>query len=417
MHRAFDQERKSSWLRSMWPRRLIALTMLVPMLIRPGRLASQTVVPDAGATRAVASCPTPPPVVLDDPTFPLYTLSRRSAADVACLREALRAGRFEDALRLYFPRSRRPRFVNWVVYVERDGTVHQAVIQNEEPTRVLHNETRMWALVFADAPPTRRAEFPGLDAEKDTADVLIARRVVAHGRDPLIPLIIKGVAKLVSVDASPPTAVSDSVQLARFDRLSLEGVEPPLYVASARFGLSEDTEVELAITPVFGKMWPSALPTPGVGRSVAPSPLRSVYMNVVNARARGFELSVAGGFTVRPKQGNADTLRTGEARRVVVNAYLLGVANVARFRSPGTRLWGRGARSDWRESALGVAVGTNVLTGSVGDDLITGVTVSRLLGYGGLVAGVNWRHERDYTRTEPRDRRPPRPFLALEVRL
>jgi hypothetical protein len=336
MHRAFDQERKSSWLRSMWPRRLIALTMLVPMLIRPGRLASQTVVPDAGATRAVASCPTPPPVVLDDPTFPLYTLSRRSAADVACLREALRAGRFEDALRLYFPRSRRPRFVNWVVYVERDGTVHQAVIQNEEPTRVLHNETR---------------------------------------------------------------------------------VEPPLYVASARFGLSEDTEVELAITPVFGKMWPSALPTPGVGRSVAPSPLRSVYMNVVNARARGFELSVAGGFTVRPKQGNADTLRTGEARRVVVNAYLLGVANVARFRSPGTRLWGRGARSDWRESALGVAVGTNVLTGSVGDDLITGVTVSRLLGYGGLVAGVNWRHERDYTRTEPRDRRPPRPFLALEVRL
>jgi hypothetical protein len=101
----------------------------------------------------------------------------------------------------------------------------------------------------------------------------------------------------------------------------------------------------------------------------------------------------------------------------VLNAYMLGVANLKRFRSPGVS--GNG-RSDWRESALGFALGTNVLTGAVGDDLITALTVSRLFGYGGIVGGINWRHERTYdggTGTAPRDRRPPRPYVGLEVRL
>jgi hypothetical protein len=366
----------------------------------------------APAAAQGSACPPPNPV-LDDPAFPSYALYRRNAVDIACLRSALQAGDFERALRIYFPESRRPRFPDWVVYVERDGKVHQAMMQRERSVRVLHNESRVWVLIFADVPPLRRADFPALDADKDTADVRIARRVVAHGRDPLIPTLIKGVGKLVSVEASPAAAVGDSVQVARFERLSLDGVEPPLYVAGARFGISEDTEMELAITPVFGKVWPNALPAAGGGAPVTANPLRSVYMNLVNARSRRFELSTAGGFTFRPKGG--DTLRAGEPRRVVLNAYMLGVANLVRFRSIGI---GGPGRTDWRESALGVALGTNVLTGSVGDDLITAVSASRVFGYGGIVAGVNWRHERTYDAAgAPRDHRPPRGFAGLEVRL
>lgn len=382
-----------------------ATLLLAPLALQAQRSASEC--GDSSATHPLSEAElrehTGPDAKQELATF---VLRRLSPATVTLLRQQLRACAWLNARRLLFGEGEHPQYVDWVVYIDSAANVRQEVVNGAGPLHVLDGERYIWVLVLSDRDLVANHQ-PQPDSH-DMSDVRIARRVIAYHPDPLITSIAKGVGKAVSI--APPTdeTLADSTQGTAFQELSSDSGRASLFVAQGRFGLANNTQVELSVSPVS---WKTFEPWDGEAAHVAP--IRSIFTTIANVHRQIAELSIAAGISTGAPYKTYDA--SGAVKSTTpgsqLNAYMLGMLNLPvgvhfPWQSP-----------SWRASYPGIGFGTNVARGSFGDELLVVGALSRVLGDAGLMAGADWTVETAFQNKQIVNRRRPRFIAAIDVRL
>lgn len=361
-----------------------------------------------------------------DPTFPMYTLQRLDSTQAQRLRNELNHECWEQALRTYYSGVRLEQLPNWVVYINKNGVVHQGVTRNRSSAQHFRDERYFWIVVFADSLLPKRGgdsatsnapgaegtqvnasasdthvliNIPGAapDTPSDTSHGLILkRRSIEYHKDPLLTGLVKAIAaKFFSApDAGQQPTLADSAQGLSFEVVTQRQVVDTLYVAQARFGLSEDTKAEFSLHS-------------GPGREF-PGNTRQVYTMVGNASPSLWEVGIALGGSFGPEIPKIvdDSVEIGRQSGSQPNIYLTTYLNLLRPSLP------------WHPVSLGLVAGTNIARGGLLDDILTGVAIGRIVGDAGFTVGADFRSV-TYVRANHHtfERRRPRLFVALDVRL
>src|SRR6185295_19180147 len=181
------------------------------------------------------------------------------------------------------------------------------------------------------------------------------------------------------IDVGAVPTLGDSARPLFFASASRDQAAAPLWVAIGRFGMIENAEVELSVTPGHGKefVYP---PTPADSAH-----LNSIYANLSKAKERMFELSIMPAITYGDpiKSFGDDRLVKGQSSRFAGNAYLSAVMNV---------YWARPFpwHLGWQRTPIGVFLGTNVLRNGVGEEFVDGIVVGRVFGEAGVSLAQAW---------------------------
>jgi hypothetical protein len=318
------------------------------------------------------------------------------------------------ALQTYFS-VYRPDLPDWVVYVDSSGRMTQVLFHGRDKdstSRRLRRERYVWTVVFSDAPMKRIVPVPpNTGTLADTADVRVSRRVILSRRDPVLTSLIKGLGKAVGVDPGTEPQAMDSARVVEFRQVSTDSARASLYAAVARLGLTENAQVELALTPVRGKNFPDPNPP---STDTTRSRIESVFLDFVNSREHRFDIGVIVGLTIGPRLPtyNATSLAvTSETPRVSANGYLTGIWNMGTL--------GRAPAADpfWKRVPVGLFAGTNAVRGSLGDELVGGMVLGNMFGNGGLAIGCSWISAQSIKRGHIVNRFQPRLMAGLELRL
>lgn len=383
---------------------LAALMQLIPFALSAQRNASPASCPNGNAH---------PPASL--PAYPLTLLSNDSTQQ---LRACLKAGRWADALAVYFG-SWRPELADWVVYIGANDSVHQGFKNGHfsdggaDTSSTFIGMRYVWVVVFSEkrlanvgVPQTTPSGPHGklLDTMSavQTAELVATRRTVVYQQDPMLTTLIVGLLHPFGASAPPPPSLPDSQKTITLERIARGGdsVANQLFAGVARFGLIENTAVEFAITPGTGKAFPDS------------GHIQAVYANIANAKRHQFELGVlaAGTYGRRIPTYNANYQVTSESPKWNFNTYITAVWN---------KWWWtpwRCRRECWREASTSPFIGTNVLTGTIGSQFIGGIALGHVISDAGIagglalvqVPGLRAGHATSYWRGEP--------LLGLELR-
>ncbi|MEX2177786.1 MAG: hypothetical protein WD801_03690 [Gemmatimonadaceae bacterium] len=218
-------------------------------------------------------------------------------------------------------------------------------------------------------------------AEIDTVDLRFTRRTVAVPPDPVIINLIKTFAKGfgLEVGASAPTVI-DSTRTIWLRPIGADTART-LFGGFARLGLIENAQVQLSLSPPPNK-WFAYAPTDSAQR------LESVYANVANLKKRSFELGVLAGVVTGGSVPTYDAnLRLTEGRtNTTFGTYVTIVVNLPKPLEMRGFWW----KEPWQRSPVGGFVGTNILPGTPGEQLIVGGTIGHLVGSAGLSIGAAW---------------------------
>ncbi len=399
----------------------------VPLLLAVGAAAP------VGAQAVSAQCASKPATGnADDSTY--WELKSLSGAEVKSLQADLRDSCWAHALGRYFSYYR-PDLLDWVVYIDRDGRVTQALVKNGGAQARSSEERYVWAVVFSELPikdtstahpkeakePATVTRIRGTDtvtvtitlagkasgddgggsSAKPPANTLtFSRRVVLYHGDPMLTLLLKGLGRAVSLDAPTAPVLNDSSQAVALSPISSDPTVK-FWVGLARFGLVENAEVELSLQPAAGTDFDSTTPPKtDSATSAGPAdtasrqhPRHGIYTRVQNAKVHGFELGLLAGGTYGsaiPTYGS--NLRvTGETPRLNARVYLTGVLNLWWFPVYGWRApHHQFTTPSWDYASLGVFAGTSVLPGSIGDEVVAGLVAGHLMGDFGLAGGLDW---------------------------
>jgi hypothetical protein len=421
----------------------VRASMTAAMLVLGGAAAVR-----AQSVGSTTPCGLDPAPVTESDRLPEFAVRQLSPSNVRALRSALRNECWTRALGTFYSVFR-PDLPDWIVYIDSSGVIHQTFIHGRDAdstSRVLRGERYIWASVFsdrpmhdvltpeedralradlasstaprpfaADVPVTRVCSTAGGAAtapggptggggggggagnalasaraavlSSDTSDLRFSRRLIAYHRDPVVSLLIKGLTKLVGVDPGSDPAASDSTRLVELQEVSADTTGDRMYAGFGRFGLIENTQVELSLAPVRCKAFPAArradAPADSLGR------IDFIYADFVNAKRRMFDLAVLTGVTWggRIPTYNSNLQITSETPRLAANAYLTVVYNMFDLGF----LDGHFAQNPfWQRRPLGLFAGTNVARGSLADELVAGGVVGNLLGNAGIAVGCSW---------------------------
>lgn len=226
--------------------------------------------------------------------------------------------------------------------------------------------------------------------EPDTVDLLLSRRTVVRRSDAALIGLLKGLGKAIGFDATPsetPT-LPDSSKTIWLHKVAAD-TSDPLVVGFARMAMVENAVVQLSLSPGPGKEFPKPL-------AARYPQLDRIYTNIADVKEHTFELGVLGAYVLGspPPAYDATTLKeAGSASYPRFRSYVEFIMNV-----PSRRTWFSlpcpdwvanyiGCREKWRRASLGGFVGTNVLTGSFGDEWVYGATIGHLLGDAGVSIG------------------------------
>jgi hypothetical protein len=324
--------------------------------------------------------------------FPQYGLTALPRTAVDSLRTALGDNCFEHALRIYFRSFRSDRLVDWVVYIDSTGGVHQAVTRGWRTRREFRAEKYVWVLVFSDS---------SLGEDRKDGRLQFARRSISYQPPPTLTAIVRAVAgKFFSGDGPAgrpvPPDTSKPIELRQVAEHPDSG---QMWVALDRYDLVEDTQVELSLHPDSGTKMPGTL--------------RSVYTNIGNAPRATWEFGVAAGFSFGERtevlKGDGSGV-AGTEPGLQPNLYVTGYVNLVR------------PRTQHRHS-LGPVVGVNLVRGGLFDELIAGLALGHALDDVGLIVGGSWNnvkhleHDAAGAVTGYRERRRLAPIVALDLRL
>jgi hypothetical protein len=320
-----------------------------------------------------------------------YELFRLAPAEVDTLRSYLGRHCWEHALRTYFVRSRAEKLVDWVVYIDSDGLVHQAVTRGHELRREFRGEKYVWAIVFSDAVPP-----PG---EAEERPLLFSRRSVNYRRDPVLTGIARAIAGRFLSDVEPAggATLRDTSQTIILRRLSQDSAGGRMYVAQGRFELAEDAIIELALEG-------------DSGRTLTPR-VRSAFTNIENHGRSRWDVGIAAGAWMGSRTEVDEGTRVTSRRELQPNLYVMGYLNLFPPRLPS------------RRTSFGPAIGVNVARGGLLDELVLAFAVGRLRGGDvGAFVGGSWTNVSvlEAVEGQPPHRREKRDLhllMALDLRL
>jgi len=326
------------------------------------------------------------------PWFPQYEINKLSDSDTDSLKAYLGDDCFEHALRLYFAKSRSDRLVDWVVYIDSTGGVHQAVTRGWRTRREFRAEKYVWVLVFSDS---------SLGEDRKDGRLQFARRSISYQPPPTLTAIVRAVAgKFFSGDEPVgrpvPPDTSKPIELRQVAEHPDSG---QMWVALDRYDLVEDTQVELSLQP------DSATKMPGT--------LRSVYTNIGNAPRATWEFGVAAGLSFGERTevlNNDGSAVVGTRPGLQPNLYLTGYVNLVR------------PRTQHRHS-LGPMMGVNLARGGLFNELIAGLALGHAVDDVGLIVGGSWNSVKDLEHDDAgmvtgyRERRRLVPIVAFDLRL
>ena len=304
------------------------------------------------------------------PRYPVGSLRLLRPAEVDSLIGMLDQpeSTWAGVLPLYFGDTYTRRFADLIIYVKK-RVVRQALIQDSQPVRdlVLRGEKSVYVLVFAT--DTLEKAHGRLDTTTVAPPngLRVRLTVEDYQVDPLLSRVVSTIvgkvfASMPEAQPSDTGVADDSLVL---HDVTLEG-SGHLLGAFRRLQLRDNTWNRIALRGAAGRQlaadqWTTA--------------------NFANASASRFGFSLAAGatFDARTEQFHGDTLALG-GDPVRVNLYLLGHFYVARPELPA------------RGRSFGIVAGTNLLDGSLLDEIVLGASVDRLgglLGDLGIVAGTN----------------------------
>jgi hypothetical protein len=188
-------------------------------------------------------------------------------------------------------------------------------------------------------------------------------RTLQHSDDPALTALLKslvgafmGSAVAPEVAAPPDSSITLRLEIAG------RGSAGPLYAAMGRLKLGVDSRTRLTVIPLHDFVLPVD---------------RSVHYQFQNASGSRYGVSLAGGTTLgagRPIL--KDATRVGTEGDVRTALYLFGHFYLNKPHLPGDSF------------SIGLAAGTNIVQGSLLDDLVFGLSLGRWNGLG-LLGGIN----------------------------
>jgi hypothetical protein len=301
-----------------------------------------------------------------DAVRPAFEIRQFDTATIREFKQLLAKECFTDMLVKYFGAGYNGAFMDWVIYIPDTGPVVQRIVANGHSVTRVKAQSYVWAVVISsDSLKWPKVTTTGITAV-DTSDLRFSRRIIAFRRDPMITALIAGLAKGIGLSAPADAQPSDTVDALRLHNISAPG--GTLFLGIARVSIAENTEVELSMAPFPTKYFD-------------PQRTQAIFANVANAREHTFELGVFAGVSHgEPVNTFGPNLQvTNTSSRYAGNAYLTVVSNF---------LWLKGIqRPAWQRMPLGVFVGTNVLRGTIGDEVVYGGVLGRCVGNAGLVFG------------------------------
>jgi hypothetical protein len=327
-------------------------------------------------------------------SFPQYELRRLSDDDVKSLRVYLGAGCFEHALQVYFQSWRSDTFVDWVVYIDRAGGVHQDVTRGRRTRQEFRAEKYVWVLVFSDS------SLAGDPEDGSPGRLMFGRRSVSYQPPPTLTAIVRAVAGKFFPGGGPAVTpvLKDTIKPIVLHQVAEHPDSGQMWVALDRYDLAEDSQVELSLHPDSDQSLPGTL--------------RSVYTNIGNAPRSTWEFGVAAGLSF----GERTEVLMDDGSKVVgsrpglqPNLYLTGYVNLL---PPRTQ----------HRHTVGPVVGVNLARGGLFDELITGLALGHAVQDVGVIVGGSWKNVRDFEHDAAgaavyRERRRLVPIVAFDLRL
>lgn len=319
-----------------------------------------------------------------------FTLDRVSPSTARSIQTKLRSDRpdWNGVLRLFFgERGYDQGIPDLVIYVPPAGAVKQALIHGGREVDNLEGQKFLYFVVFSE-----RTIPPSMAAGPHLA---VGVRSLATAPDPFVTSLVKALASQLgtSVPEAEPAEDRDSdLKLSFLDVRADTTSGGRLDVAMGRVELDANSLIRVSIAPIGG------FPL---------DPHLSVHDMFGNSDGSRFGVSLGAGFTLNVRRPTfEDGTQTGTEAYLRSSLYLFGHAYLDRPHLPLDRF------------GLGVAAGTNLLRGSLLDDLVLGVSIGRLADLG-LVVGANlleWQEPIAGT-TQIRSTRHWRPFIGLDFRL
>jgi hypothetical protein len=221
----------------------------------------------------------------------------------------------------------------------------------------------------------------------------VSRTALDYSSGPLLASLLKGIGSKLFSEAPKDNPLPDtSVTLFMYDLGPGSKETNHLYIALGRIRIAEKTWDRFSIVGLDGWRFSSS---------------RSILANVVNTEGSPFGVGLAGGATFDAQ--TRDTSKIGgpvgpSGQHTRLALYLFGHIDIVRARLP------------LHSRAFGFAFGTNLLQGSLLDDIVLGASESGLIGRElGLIEGIDFvTSRRD---TSARQTRLIRAFLGVEFRL
>jgi hypothetical protein len=307
------------------------------------------------------------------------------------LRMALVNQQFDRALRIFFGQTYNPRMANWVVFIDHDGKVHQAVMQRGHANNLLRSEKYIYATVFLDQPPAR------VPTSMDWPTLELSRRSMDYSKESFTTFMVTsfGAGRLPG-SFEPVRTVMDLDRPVKLRRIA-DDTTRSLWFGSARLEIGENTDVQLGMQAVNGEALPGTL--------------SRVTTTINNAKSGRMEFGISIGSSFGPKIVSDDASGTNVQLGAQSNVYVTSYINLVRHHLP------RIHRS------FGLVFGTNIARGQILDEAITGIGFGRLLGDAGVVIGTVWQQvhttmmDSVTLRQRTETKRTPRLYLGFDVRM
>jgi hypothetical protein len=386
-----------------------------------------------------------------------YEIPRLSAVELMQLRSALNKGYFNTALNIYYHCVRAEHYLDWVIYVDTAGAVTQALLNGADSVQGIVRQSRyIWIVVFSELAPARVVPVPTATtpaANLPRAGFRFSRRTVAVKPDPVLTSLLNAVGALVKTGplttTNAPRADSaivivpdtiavlveqqstkkDSVVVTRHIRdtntvrertfpvviagrldsvvtvsttitQSAGGVDSTpavpesrreivtfkvldkLFVASGRFGLDDDTEAAFSMSLDSGVAYPVIN---------GPSWFHGASAQFDNAGRSAIEVSIGLGATYArtptlsysKNDDDSYSVSSNSPRGLSPSLFLVTTFNLKRPQFP------RHPR------AVGLSIATNLVPGTLLDDIVVGLTASRIPFFLwrnlGLTVGATWQ--------------------------
>jgi hypothetical protein len=278
----------------------------------------------------------------------------------------------------------------------------------EASAKVTADSTAAAARIASRKDLTPGAAGQGDAGTVDTSDLRFARRAVVHRQDPMLTTLIKGLLRNFGAEVKDPLPFLDSVRVLRMQQVSADTTKTSLWVAIGRWGLVENSVVELAVSPVAGKEFEYR-----ASGGAPPARIQSIYSNLANSKQDQFELGVLAGVTVgrRIPEYDATQLRvTRESAHWAFAGYVTAIWNNPKWWFTPWR------RPEWQRASVGLFAGTSVLGASLAEQVVAGLTIGHLLSDAGLAVGAAWLPEPTLRNGHVANNRKARLLLGTDLR-